>query len=377
MNVLLASLQIAASLLVPVGILWAEPRSRVVRAVSPVILCYGVGMLFGNQPWVDFADPVSLNLCTATVALAIPLLLYAVDLRAWLRLARGTVISYVLCMLAVMVSGAVAHLLWAGDLADSEKLAGMLVGVYTGGTPNMAAIGTGLGVPSETFILLNAADIFVSFAYLAFILALAPRLLTRLVPPTPRLADDARDGDDPAAARTASLPPLRDAAAALALTVVLVALGGSLFLVAPESSRDALVILAITTLGVLASFHPRVRALRGTQDMGQYLLLVFCVAMGFTTDFGKLFGSDSGVFLFTGVVLGGAVLVHFVLAVLCRIDRDTIIITSAAAIFGPHMVGPVAMNLKNRDVIFSGLASGLVGYAVGNYLGMTLAWLLG
>ncbi|MBW2699671.1 MAG: hypothetical protein JRF33_02540, partial [Deltaproteobacteria bacterium] len=45
-------------------------------------------------------------------------------------------------------------------------------------------------------------------------------------------------------------------------------------------------------------------------------------------------------------------------------------------IFGPHMVGPVAVALKNKEILFSGLASGLVGYAVGNYLGLALAWLL-
>ena len=110
--------------------------------------------------------------------------------------------------------------------------------------------------------------------------------------------------------------------------------------------------------------------------MGQYLLLVFCVAMGFTTDFGELFASPSSIFGFTAVVLGGAVLLHFLLAIAFRIDRDTIIITSAAAVFGPHMVGPVAVAIKNREVVFSGIASGLVGYAAGNYLGMSLAWLL-
>ena len=99
--------------------------------------------------------------------------------------------------------------------------------------------------------------------------------------------------------------------------------------------------------------------------------------MGFTTDFSKLFGSTFITVVFVAIVLFGAVFVHFVLAIFFQIDRDTIIITSAAAIFGPHMVGPVALAIKNRRVIFSGLASGLVGYAVGNYLGIALAWMLG
>jgi uncharacterized membrane protein len=143
-----------------------------------------------------------------------------------------------------------------------------------------------------------------------------------------------------------------------------------------EGSRDAVAILVITTLAVVASLFGKVRGLKGTHDMGQFLLLVFCVAMGFTTDFSKLFTASPGILIFTALVLWGAVLIHFLLCMAARIDRDTVIITSTAGIFGPHMVGPVTVAIKNRDVLFSGLASGLVGYAVGNYLGMGLAWML-
>ena len=128
---------------------------------------------------------------------------------------------------------------------------------------------------------------------------------------------------------------------------------------------------------MVASLDKRVRALEGTQDMGQFLLLVFCVSMGYTTNFIKLFSAPPQLLFFTAVVLFGAVALHFLLAILFRIDRNTIIITSAAAVFGPHMVGPVAVNLKNREILFSGLASGLVGYAAANYLGVGLTWLLG
>jgi uncharacterized membrane protein len=52
------------------------------------------------------------------------------------------------------------------------------------------------------------------------------------------------------------------------------------------------------------------------------------------------------------------------------------IITSTAGIFGPAFIPPVATALGNREIIFSGIATGLVGYAVANYLGLRLAWML-
>ena len=58
-----------------------------------------------------------------------------------------------------------------------------------------------------------------------------------------------------------------------------------------------------------------------------------------------------------------------------RVDVDTAIITSTAAVFGPPFVPPIADALDNKGVLLSGLTTGLVGYAVANYLGLGLAWL--
>ncbi len=369
-SIILAIVQITLAITVPILTLWLEPKSRIVRFLSPVVISYVVGMLFGNQPWIRFSNQVSLVMSDVTVAMAIPLLLFSVDIFAWMKLARNTVLSFFLCMVSVMVVGAIAHYIFGSRLEQSADIAGMLAGVYTGGTPNMAAVATALNVKSETFILLNAADMVASFGYLIFILTIASRLLSRFAPVTPR---DMETGDDDLAS---GLPSLKVIGYSLLLTGAIVGLAVAVASLCSDSVAQAVAILVITSLAILASMLRQVRSLKGTHQMGQFLLLVFCVAMGFTTNFGELFSSTMTTFLFVLVVLFGSVLVHFVLAITFRIDRDTIIITSTAAIFGPHMVGPVALSLKNRQILFSGLASGLVGYAVGNYLGVALAWML-
>ena len=77
MEYAVATAEVLLSVLVPVAVLWLERRSRVVRFLSPVVVCYGVGILFGNQPLVEFSNPVALTTCNVTVALAIPLLLFS------------------------------------------------------------------------------------------------------------------------------------------------------------------------------------------------------------------------------------------------------------------------------------------------------------
>ena len=64
----------------------------------------------------------------------------------------------------------------------------MLVGVYTGGTPNLAAVGKALGVSNETFVMVNAADVLVSAPYFLFLITIGPRVFARFLP-TPEPSD--------------------------------------------------------------------------------------------------------------------------------------------------------------------------------------------
>jgi uncharacterized membrane protein len=136
-------------------------------------------------------------------------------------------------------------------------------------------------------------------------------------------------------------------------------------------------ILGITTLALAFSFHPRVRSLPGTVTVGNYLLMSFAVAVGTMAKVSQLVEALGSVFVFVAVVMVVGLLLHYALAAIFRIDRDTVLITSTAAIYGPPFVGPVAAALKNQDVVVSGVTTGVIGYAIGNYAGIAIAHLLG
>ena len=107
-------------------------------------------------------------------------------------------------------------------------------------------------------------------------------------------------------------------------------------------------------------------------------MLAFCVALGLLIRAESLLRMESlAVFAYIAAVMFGAILLHFFLAYVFRLDRDTVLITSTAAVFGPPFVAPVVEAIGNRAVLISGLTSGLVGFAVGNFLGISFAELLG
>jgi uncharacterized membrane protein len=77
-----------------------------------------------------------------------------------------------------------------------------------------------------------------------------------------------------------------------------------------------------------------------------------------------------------GLVMMIAIIVHLLLCMIFRIDRDTFVISSAAALFGPPFIAPIAKAIQNPQLIPIGLALGVLGLAVGNYLGISVSHLL-
>ena len=235
----------------------------------------------------------------------------------------------------------------------------------------MSAIGIALDVEKEVFILLNSADIMFSAVYFIFLITIAQKVVGSFLKKTITTVDlnEEVNGED-------NKSKLLDYIKAIALGVGILGIAVGLSMLILGKIAAPLVILCITTLGIGASFLGVVRRMSGSYESANYLLLVFAVAIGCQANFSELVDASSEVFYYCGVVLVGAILIHYLLAVLFKIDTDTVLITSTAAIFGPAFVGPVAERLKNKEVIVSGIAMGLMGYGVGNYIGLAVAWLL-
>lgn len=368
---------VAAFALVFPGIaLILKERVSLFREWSPVIVCYVAGLVLGNLGILpDRVAGVLDGISTAAVALSIPLLLFCVDLSMWRSLAGRAGLSFSLAGISVALVSAAAVFLVNPAGGESWKLSGLLVGLYTGGTPNLAALKTALAVDQDLYLAVHASDIVLSAVYLFFVMTAAKPLFRRFLPayaaegseageiqpPPTRLADFIRPG---------IRGPL---AAAFGLAVLVVAAGLGLSFLVPKDWETAAVILAITTLSLAASRVPKVRNIPKTFELGEYVLYVFCVAVGAMGNFSRLFGAAPAVFLYTSVVLFGAFFLHILLSALFRIDVDTTLAVSVSAICSPPFVGVAAVAIGNRRVIAAGITTGVIGYAVGNYLGIALA----
>jgi uncharacterized membrane protein len=359
----------------PLFISWSEGKSRMIRIFSPIIICYLVGIAIGNVPGLPLNTEVLKKSQMISVVLSIPLLLFSANLLLMVKQAKPALFSFILGIAGVLIVAFLAYLVFGGSVSQANTVSGMMIGVYTGGTQNMAAIGMALKAGDEVFVILNSADVVFSSIYLLFLMTVASRVLGIFLPVKKELVNNEAGKKDSQTSAERSGGFIH-VLTGVVLAAILVGVSVGISFLITGKLAEPLVILGITTLGLGASFIHKVRQLPLTYSTANYFLLVFALSVGTQADFAELLANSSMLFWFCGFVVFGSVLVHYLLALLFRVDRDTLIITSTAAIFGPAFIGPVAKSIGNKGIIPIGIALGLIGLAIGNFLGIGFAELL-
>jgi len=82
------------------------------------------------------------------------------------------------------------------------------------------------------------------------------------------------------------------------------------------------------------------------------------------------------IFLFISFVMVGSLVIHSLLSKIFGISVDEFVITSTALADSPPFVPVVAAAMRNKEVVVPGMIIGVIGYAIGNYLGVAIAYLL-
>lgn len=346
--------------------------------VGPIVLSYAAGLLLGLSGLLpESATAPRTSVTEASLGLALPLLLFAVDIPAWGRVAGRAMLSMFCAVVAVVTISTLLYFLFtAQGVAQVEQLSGMAVGMYTGGVANLAAIQHALDISSERFLLFATVDTVIGALYLLFVLTLAPRLFDRFLP-ADRPVPDARESKE----FNAALPPFGVASLPSVLIAVLAAglcVGLALALTPYVGFLEPpiAVIVLLTTFGLIASFIRPLRQITYSTHLGMYLIYVFSFCIAASMDLGSLAGMDLSILLFVALATVGGLLLHAILCRLVNIDRDTFLITSVAALMSPAFVPMVARSLGNPAILLSGITTGILGFAIGNYLGITVALLL-
>ena len=365
--------------LFPILVIWlGEKRFALVDKIGAVVVCYAAGIILGNVGILPKgAASVQDIAASVAVPIALPLMFFSLDVGAWARSSGRALLAFGLEVIAVVVVSVAGFFLFRGSIGpEAWKLAGMLNGVYTGGTINLAAIGTALRVSPTLYVAANTSDIVISGLYLLFLVTIGKRVIGAFLPAYRKPAGSAAQIQVEEwgtytgfFSRQRFLPLL----GALGLALLIFGIGAVFSLILPGQWGTITTILVITTVGIAASFIAPIRRIRMTYQLGHYFILVFCLVVGSMADLGRLAGAIPGVIGYVSVAIFGSLIVHVLLCAIFRIDTDTMIITSVAGICSPPFVPMVAAALKNHDVIVPGIITGIVGWVIGTYLGIGIS----
>ena len=373
----------------PAGVVWLCRRVPLLGKIGPIMVLYAVGMILGNLPFIP-SEIATLQelLPNIMVPLAIPMMLFGCAFsRKEARLQVKIVTSG---FLSVCIAVAIGYLLFGQHLAEGDKVGGIITGMYTGGTLNAAALQAIFRINSETYILINSYDIIISFIYFVFLFSFGIRMFRRLygepADGPKRLNKECTDDFGAEAADKTNENPYRrlftkagmaQLGRMLGATLVIAGVSAGLALCVPEGWFMVVFILSLTTLGVLSSFIRPIRKLDLSYDVGMYLIYIFSMAIASMADFSNL-DLAGGMYqlAFMTIAVFISLAIHAIFCRLMRVDADSMVISSVAFINSPPFVPMAAAAMRNKNVIVTGLGAGIVGYAVGNHLGVLMAQLL-
>ncbi len=377
---------IAAFCLIPAGVLWLCRRFSLLGKIGPVLILYFIGIIIGNIGLMPGQLPAVQELMSnAMVPLAIPLMLFSCTFK--LSGARSQLLALITGMISVAAAVVIGFLFFGDNIPEGNKVGGMLVGVYTGGTINLAALKTMLGVSDETYIMINSYDILVSFLYLTFLLTIGIKLFRKFLPNERKSyskedeaaiqAEIGKENQNPYKGLF-TRPGMAQAGKLLGLTALIVGVSAGIALLLPSGMFMTVFILLLTTLGIACSFIKPVREMKYSYDMGMYFIYIFCIAVASMADLSKLdFAGGIGLLGYLLVAVFGSLLLQVIFAKIFRIDSDMMVISSVTYINSPPFVPMMAAAMKNKDVLIPGLTIGVIGYAAGNYLGFLMSQMLG
>jgi uncharacterized membrane protein len=408
--------------LTPFFILFLCKKSKTIKKIGAIILAYITGIIFGNigiiprasdafrnllsgKTFIPHTDAVELYgqgvlkqsdlllnqigstqdlIMTIVIPLSIPLLLFSLDLKNSFKTIKKSIFSTAIAIFSLIVCVTGGYLLFKDTIPEAWKIAGMMMGLYTGGTPNLAALGTALDVQPNLFIMTHTYDLIIGVMLLLFFITVAQRLFNHILPhfngrdhrkKTKELIKESEVPDNLLDnLKWKNILPL---AKALGIAILIFAIGGGLSMLLPAEFQMAVVILSITSLGIGAAFIPGISKIEKTFELGMYFILVFSITVSSMADLHTIFRIEMlDLFLYVAIAVIGSMLVHVFLSIIFKIDTDTTIVTITALSMSPPFVPVVAGALKNKEIIVAGITVGVFGYAIGNFLGIFFAYFL-
>lgn len=375
--------------------IYLEQRYIWASKITGAIIALIGAIVLSNTGIIPTASPVYDAVWTVIVPVAIPLLLFHVNIKKIFKETGRLLIIFLLSSIGTIAGTIVSFFLLKDYIPMLDRLGAMFSASYIGGGVNFAAMAAKFKTPGELVSSAVVADNLM-MAILFIILMIIPTLsFFKRRYSTPHILEVEREGaieDGKTLAESfwkRKDISLKDIALSVgtAFLFVIVSFKIAKYLdqLIPSGEDvpffmnllnglfgDGYIMLTTMTFMALTLFPKYFENINGSQEVGTFLVHIFFVVIGIPASIPLIIQNAPLLLLFAFIIVIINLIISLVAGKIFKYDLEDILLASNANIGGPTTAAALAIAKGWKNLIGPILIVGTFGYIIGNYVGTIL-----
>ncbi|MEP2988657.1 MAG: DUF819 family protein [Parasphingorhabdus sp.] len=353
---------------------WSETHPIACK-IPGVVWILILGVALSNTGILPFESDLYGVIFGYILPLAVPLLLYKATLTKILKESGMVLPIFLIGSVAVFIAALLGYyILDLGELGP--KVAATYTAAWVGGMVNLVALSELTQMSPSEFSVVVSASAPVSIIGLST-LAILPQIpFIRRHFSSKIMDEQAEDKNMPSMQAEHVSFKLTHVAGALALSAIICVVSE---MITDYFDLGNYLLFLITIIAVLLAniFSASLNKLKGDFEFGMFGMYLFFAAIGASTDAITFVTKAPIFFLYGLIIIFGHIGLMLLVAKIFKFDLAETIIGSGANIVGAAPAAGIASAKGWKNLVTPAIATGMLGYAIGNFFGLGMFKLLG
>ncbi|MEK4029538.1 MULTISPECIES: DUF819 family protein [Bacillaceae] len=377
--------------------IYLEQRYSWASKISGAIIALIGAIVLSNTGIIPTESPVYDSIWGVIIPLAIPLLLFHVNIKQIWRESGKLLIIFLLSSIGTVAGTIVSFFLLKDHIPYLDKIGAMMSASYIGGGVNFAAMAAKFEAPGELVSATVVADNLMMAIYFIILMIIPTLSFFRKRYSMPHVLE-VESGNSNEDGKTLAESfwkrkdiSLKDIALSVGTAFLLVIIS---FKIAeffdqliPSGENSSLVMnllnglvgdkyLMLTTITfiILGLFPKYFDKINGSQEIGTYLIYLFFVVIGIPASIPLIIKNAPLLLVFVFIIVMINMIISLAAGKLLKTNLEDIILASNANIGGPTTAAALAIAKGWKNLIGPILVVGTLGYIIGNYVGTLLGF---
>ncbi|WP_375345880.1 DUF819 domain-containing protein [Priestia megaterium] len=378
--------------------IFLEQKYKWASFLSGAIIALAGALILSNLKIIPTESPVYDAVWAYLVPLAIPLLLFQVNMKELFQESRKLLFIFLICAVGTVIGSTAGFLLLKDYIPELAKIAAAIGASYVGGGVNFATVTAKFEPSSQMVSATVVADNMVMALLFAVYMFVPSMKFFRKHFKTPHIqeveAGQYEENDRHTLAEkywAKKEISLKDVAASIGTSFFLVVASfklaewfGTIIPTGPNVSvvqtllhtilSEKYLLLSTLTFLVIYLFPSYFKNISGSQEIGTYFIYIFFVVIGVPASIPLIVEKAPLLILFVLIVGMSNLIVGLLLGKVFKIDLEHILLASNATVGGPTTASAMAIAKGWGSLVGPILVVGTLGYIIGNYIGFALGY---